>query len=241
MKSGAVNIIIEPGQGLTLDSAPLERSENGETLRSTIQLETQSTLNEFAADGGEAESPNVEMGTVFREDTVEFRTRQIDEDGDLVVEKEGTETRVEETDILYLEEEFVVTQRTDADNARNIVESLSSSRIHEAEVDLQSFVEAHPEAKPRLEWVSDDESDRQMCLIGEDRTWGELKRELENPNSAQLILDNLEWGDRRLHLTITQSGYVDIYKDKNGGHIGPREFAEFLLEEVVDHASATAR
>lgn len=234
MKSGAINVITKSGQGLSLDSVPLERREEGMSLSSTIELNpTQAPIDEFSDESGSVLT--IQEGSVFRENPVEIKTRRIDEEGNLVVEDESTERQVAETRFAYVEGELFVTERTEAEDARRIAESLSSSRIREARIDVRSFAEDHPEADPFLEWASDEEGDSKICVVGEDREWDEVIDDLDTSSSAQISFDNLRWDEKRLHMTVTRSGYVEIYSDKSGGRVGTRDFVRFLLDEVAKH------
>lgn len=239
MKSGAINIVIEPGQGLSANSAPLERHEEGQTLRSTIQLATnyaQTTLSDMTIEDGELEATTITEGTVLRDELVDMKIHRVSKDGNLEVTKEGKEIQVNETPFIYADDQVLITARTGADAARNIVETFSSSAIKEASIDIPTFAEAHPEADSVLEWGRNGDDGLTICAVGDISSDSDLRRRLNTSQRAQMSFRNLNWDGRRLYGTITKSGYVEIYRDENGGNVGSEEFTRFVLEEVIEHA-----
>ena len=236
MKSGAINIVIEPGQSLSANSAPLERQEDGRTLRSTIQLATnhaQTTLTNLTIEDGDLEATSIIEGTVLRDELVDMKIRRVSKNGDLEVTDEGQEIRVNETPFIYAKDQVLLTARTGADAARNIVETLSSSTIKEATIDIPAFAEAHPESDSVLEWGRNGDDGLTICAVGDISSDRDLRRRLNTSQRAQMSFRNLQWNGRRLYGTLTKSGYVEIYRDDNGGDVGSEEFTRFVLEEVM--------
>lgn len=240
MKSGAVNIVTNPGQGLSADISPLERQEDGEVLRSMIELVNshQATFADLTVDDGDLKATSVDEGTVYREELIEYKSRRLDEDGNLQVDNEGIERQVNETQFIHAAEQVLLTQSTTDDTAREIIEALSSSVIEEAKIDIQSFAAAHPEADPVLEWGPDTQQKlNAICGVGDLSTDTQIRNRLDRSDSAQLSFEGLQWDGRSLYGTVTNSGYVEIYRDENGGDIGTLEFTRFVLDEVTPHAS----
>lgn len=241
MKSGAINIVTEPGQGLSANPAPLERQEDGQTLRSTIQLATnhaQTTLEDITIENGDFKATTIIEGTVLRDELVDAKSHRIAKHGGLEVVNEGDEIRVSETRFIYAKDQTLLTARTEADAARNIVETFSSSTIEEATVDIPSFAAAHPDSNSVLEWGHDE--DLTLCAVGDISSDSDLRERLNTSQRAQMSFQNLEWNGRRLYGTITKSGYVEIYRDENGGNVGTEEFTRFVLEQVMEHACAAS-
>jgi len=232
--------VTNPGHGLSADVAPLERQEGDQLLRSTIELinSHQATFADLSVDDGELNATSVDEGTVYREEQVEFKSRRLDEDGDLRVDNEGVERQVDETQFIHAAERLLLTQSTKDDTAREIIEALSSSVIEEATIDIQSFAAAHPKADPVLEWGPDTQQKlNAICGVGDIASDEQIRKRLDRSDSAQLSFEGLQWDGRRLYGTVTKSGYVELYRDQNGGDIGTLEFTRFVLDEVTPHAS----
>jgi hypothetical protein len=240
MKSGAIKIVTEDGHGISDNPSPLERQEEGQTLRSTIQIGSnhrQTTLGDLTVENGDISATAFTEGTVLREERVEVKTRRIGGDGRLEVDSEGAEVQVAETPFIHIEGEVLLTARTEAESARKIVETLSSSTIRDATVDVDGFMDSHPEADPVLGWGrNQDDEISAICAVGDIPADKEIQRRFDRSQPAQKSFENLEWNDRTIYGTITESGYVEIYRDENGGNIGTSEFARFVVEEVLEHA-----
>lgn len=234
MKSGAINIVTDFGQGLSAGSAPLERREEGRTLRSMIQLtngHAQATLD----------GTTIAEGTVYRDELVDVKTRRVNSDSTLEVASEGQEIQVAETPFIHVENHALITARTGAEDARNIIQTLTSSTIQEAEIDIQAFAATHSEAEPSLGWSYDGDEDLKLCAVGDIAGNSDIRRRLDTSHKVQLSFENLKWDGRSLCGTVTKSGYVELYRDENGGRIGTEEFTRFVLEEVIKHSAVADR
>jgi len=243
MKSGAINIITDTGEEVSNDAPPLERREQGETLRSSVQLtndHAQGTLD-FTVEDGYISGTAIHEGNVFREELVEFESRRLDQDGQLVVDTEGTERSVEETQFIYVPEEILITARTECDSARSVFESVSGSNTEPGQIDIRSFDDAHSDAESRLEWGDDKEGEYgPVCLVADEG--GDLpeNRRIDPDKRAQFTFNNLDWEGRDLYGTVTASGYVELYRDQNGrGQISTEEYTRFVIEEVLPHTSVS--
>lgn len=243
MKSGAINIITEAGQGVSNDDPPLQRREQGETLRSSVQLtndHAQGTLD-FTIEDGDMSGTAIHEGNIFREELVEFKSRRLDQGGQLVTDTEGTERSVEETRFIHVPEKILITARTECDSARSVFESVSGSNVQPGQIDIRSFDDAHPDAESRLEWGDDEEGEYgPICLVAdEDRDLPEDRR-TDPDERAQFTFNHLNWEKRKLYGTVTASGYVELYRDQNGrGKISTEEFTRFVIEEVLPHTSVS--
>lgn len=239
MKSGAINIITEAGQSVSDDIAPIERYEQDETLRSSVQLtndHAQGTLD-FAVEDGEMSGTAIQEGTIFRENLVEFRTKRLDQDGQLIIDREGRERSVEETRFVHVPEQILITERTECDTARSVFEAVSNSNVDSAEINIRSFDESHPTAEPRLEWGIDEQREYgPICLVADQGRDLPEDRRIDPNERAQFTFNNLEWESRKLYGTITAGGYVELYRDQNGRDpISTEEFTRFVIEEVLPH------
>lgn len=236
MKSGAINLIVEDSEPLARNPDPLTRSEGDETCSSVYQLTRggqQGTLTSHS-ESGEVQIP-IQEGTVYREEPEHEKTRRIAEDGALETERDEMVTRVEETDFTFVNNEFLITQRTGADQARSIISQYSSSRIKESRIDVASFYEAHSDLEPFLEWASG--IDGKLCVIDDASTGDEIRQRLDESERDQMSFRALSWQNRVLSGTITRSGYIELYGDRLGGSITTTEFAQFVDQEVLDHTS----
>lgn len=238
MKYGAINIVTDSGHGLPADPAPLERREEGKALRSTIELENehpQATLSDITVENGELEATTIAEGKVLREELTEMKTRRVNKEGNLEVKEEGKEVRPKETRFIHVKDEILLTQMTEADEARNIIEEFTSSNIKEAMIEIPAFADAHPEADSALEWGRGENG--KLCAVEEMSSDEDIRKHLDTSQRAQLSFKNLKWEGRRLYGTVTRSGYVQLYRDDNGGEVGTEEFTRFVLEEVIEHAT----
>lgn len=243
MKSGAINIVIETGRGVSDDVTPLERRERGETLLSSVQLtngHAQGTLD-FTVENGSMNGTAIEEGVILREELVDVKSRRLDQDGRLVVDNEGTERSVEETRFIHVPERILLTARTDCDSARSVFESVTGSTIEQGEIDIKSFDDAHPEAESRLEWGADKEGEYgPICLVADENRDLPTDRRIDPNDRAQFTFNHLDWEGRDLYGTVTASGYVELYRDQNSrGRIGTEEFTRFVMEEVLPHTNVS--
>lgn len=239
MKSGAINIITEAGRGVSNDVAPLERREQEETLRSSVRLtndHAQGTLN-FTVENGEMSGTAIQEGNIFREEPVEFKSRRLDQNGQLVSDTEGTERSVEETRFIHVPGQILITARTKCDTARSVFESVSGSNIELGKIDIRSFDDAHPDAESRLEWGDDKEGEYgPICLVADEDRDLPADRRIDPDERAQFTFTHLDWEERDLYGTVTDSGYVELYRDQNDrGQISTEEFTRFVIEEVLPH------
>ena len=239
MKSGAINIITDGGQGVSNDNDPLKRHERGKTLRSSIQLSNghaQGTLD-FTVEDGEMTGTAIQEGKVLREELSEFKNKRLDQDGSVIVDKEGTERTIEETRFIHVSDQILITARTECELARSVFKSVSGSTTEPAQIDIKSFDDAHPDAESQLEWGDDKEGEYgPICLVAdEDQNLPEDRRTDPN-NRIQFTFDHLNWEERDLYGTITASGYVELYRDHNNrGQINTEEFTRFVIEEGRPH------
>jgi hypothetical protein len=191
---------------------------------------------DMEVEDGEINAPTVLEGKVHRETLVETMTRRVAADGKLEVAEEGVERQVTETRSILVDDELLLTARTEADEARQVVEHLAQSNIAPAEIDVESFRDSHPEADRKLEWAPDPESDDLYCRVARsDDPEMQGESELDSSESIQWSFKNLEWDGRSLYGTITESGYVEIYRDEAGSDIGTEEFTRFVMDEVMSH------
>jgi len=240
MKSGAINIITDEGRGVSNDTAPIERREQGKTLRSSVQLSNshaQGTLD-FTVEDGEMSGTAIQEGEILREDLVEFKNKRLDQNGRLVTDEEGTERTIEETQFIHVSEQILITARTECESARSVFESVSGSNTEPVQIDIKSFDDAHPDAESRLEWGDDKEGEYgPICLIADEGQNLPEDRRTDPDKRVQFTFDYLDWEERDLYGTITASGYVELYRDQNGrGQIGTEEFTRFVIEEVLPHS-----
>jgi hypothetical protein len=238
MKSGAINIVAKSGQSLSSDAVPLERQEDGHDLRSTIQHNghAQSTLGDMSVNDGSLEATKISEGTILREELVDVKTKRINGDGRPEIYRTDTEVQVDETRFIFVEDQILLTERTEADAARKTVETITEATIREARIDLKGFTDAHPEFDSVLDWGDERDGDFTLCVIGDSPTAENIRKQLDSSNRVQVSFQNLKWEGCRLFGTITESGYVEIYRDENGGRFGTEEFTRFVLEEVIPHA-----
>lgn len=241
MKSGAIHVITEPGRSVSNDAAPLERQERGETLRSSVQFTNdhgQATLD-FDLEDGTLAGISVQEGKILREELIEHRSRRLDENGRMVVDNEGVERAIEEVKFVHVPERLLVTARTGCDAALSEFEMVSGAKVEPAGIDIKSFEDAHPDTELRLEWAEDQEGEfGPVCLVARDDSPLPSNRRTDPDERAQLTFDHLAWDGRRLFGTITASGYVELYRDQNGGqHIGTQEFTRFVIDEVMPHVT----
>ena len=240
MKSGAIKIITEEGQGISNDAAPIERHEQGETLRSSVQLSNshaQSTLD-FTVEDGEMSGTAINEGKILREELIEFKNRRLDQDGRPVIDDEGTERSIEETNFIHVSEQVLITDRTECESACSVFEAASGSNTEPATIDIKSFDDAHPDAESRLEWGDDREGEYgPICLVADEGQNLPENRRTDPDKRVQFTFDHLDWEERDLYGTITASGYIELYRDQNGrGQISTEEFTRFVVEEVLPHS-----
>ncbi|ELZ77475.1 hypothetical protein C456_03021 [Haloferax volcanii DSM 14919] len=183
----------------------------------------------------------IHEGNIFREEVIEYKSRRLDTDGRLIIDTEGTERSVEETRFIYVPDQILLTARTEWDKARSVFESVSGSNVEPGRIDIKSFDDAHPEAEPRLEWGDDKEGEYgPICLVAGENQDLPTDRRIDPHGRAQFTFDHLDWEGRDLYGTVTASGYVELYRDQNGGEkISTEEFTRFVIEEVLPHTSVS--
>ncbi len=231
MKSGAINIPTNDGNGIPDNNPVYEREESDTTLRSTIRVvdSLQATLEDATG-----ESLPVVEGETLRDELVNAEVPRVTDEGALDTLREGREPRADITRFIHSRGNVLLLQRTEAENARKIIEQATGATLEPGRIDIDSFESAHPEAEHKLEWGRTEEGN----LFANEERLSEraIRKQLDESDKAQLSWKGLKWNGRRLYGTITKSGYVEIYRDEGEGRIGTREFTRFVIEEVMDHA-----
>ncbi|NHN40518.1 hypothetical protein G9C85_02550 [Halorubellus sp. JP-L1] len=229
MKAGAINLVTTPGDGFTSPNSPLERIEHEHKLRST--LDPRSDGFQTSLDG-----PSFAEGTIYREELVDIKTKRITETGKLEVDEERKERQINETPFLYIKGEAWIPRSTGSPAARNIFEQITGSNIMEARIDTESFAREHSEATLRDVIGPDTEGQLSSIRASGPNAGSDSLTKRIGDSRVQTSYENLEWRDRRLYMTLTKSGYVEIYRDQSGGDITSSEFAHFIVDEVLPHA-----
>lgn len=228
MKSGAINLISESGQSIDQETFPKEHWKGDEKLLSTLRVERSQQL---------IDGTTITQGQTAYEETTNVKTHRIRPDGGLEVGRNEQEIEVVLTNFIYIEDEVLLTERTKADTACEMVETATDSIIEPSRIDIESFAGAHAEAELFLAWIrNEDEELTSVCGVGNITEDTEFERRLEQSESTQLSFDGLEWNGRQLRGTITRSGYVEIYQPHD---VDTEEFARFIREEVVQYSSST--
>lgn len=224
MKSGAISLITEGG-GIDTGPFPLEQKKNGNTLRSSLTMRegSQTTF------GG----MSVRQGQTMKESLAKIKTRRINESGELEVDREVTEKQVKDTEFYAIDDEFVVTESTKDDAARELLGRAIDGSVDQALIDVVEFAQAHPSAD--MNRVGTDQGDADhISVIGDIKRATDLPDDVRDQPNIMLGFEGLQWNRRSLRGFLTKSGYLAIYEPAEMDIV---EYSRFVQEEVLRFAT----
>lgn len=224
MKSGAINLVAE-GTGIDTEPFPLERQKNGETLRSALRVRGGQTTF-----GG----MTIRQGRTMREDLVEVKTRHINVDGELEVDREVTEKQVDDTEFFEVNTEFIITESTRDDAAREILSRAMDGSVHQALIDVVEFAKANPSAEMNMAGTDQGTNVDHITAIGDIQQATDLPDDVRDHPNILLGFEGLQWEQRELRGFITKSGYLAIYEPSE---MDVEEYSRFVQAEVLPFAT----
>lgn len=231
MNRGALAHFVDSVDEVDDSDFPKSRTEKGRELKSSLSMRGESVQTDFAAftDGGTLE---LSRGRAAQEHVVDVETTRIQDDGTIAVDDEGAEVATQDSDILHLEDEFIVTNDTESEFAHSLVEDATGGTLVDTELDLGTFAEEYPDADIWLGGFYDrDGAVEKGVHIGDLNDDKDAREFIDEAEINRLGVENFSYDGRSLKFLITESGYVDIYD--NG--VGTMEFVRFLHEIVVPH------
>lgn len=233
MHAGGIHLITDSGNGIDTTDFPRERVKNGETLLSTVSVKGNGTAQTTLG----ADDLRVARGEVARDDLADIKTKRITSDGDIVVDREATDIETEVRDFTYVQDEFLLTDKTREEATCELVAEAIDGTVVPTGLDIRGFAEAHPEAEPDQAWTrNEDEEPECLGAFGSLEDADDLAKRVEEGQDIQRGFKNLEWEGRLLRGTTTRSGYLAIYGPQEMSRM---EFVRFIRDEVLPHASPT--
>jgi hypothetical protein len=226
MKEGGIAVVTDSGHEITDAQFPNHRTEAGHDLRSTIDVE----WHQSVLDGQQ-----VAYGRAAAESVADIKTTRISADGGVTVEQDTTDVVPETTEFVHLPGEFLVTESTGDTFADRLVETATDETIHRAQVDLESFAEAHADADPWMAWFRDTDGPLDSgAAYGDIESEPDVAKFVHDNENSQLGLTNLEYNGRLLKLVLAESGWLAVHEPTDMDTI---EFARFIRDAILPHAS----
>ncbi|WP_430506217.1 hypothetical protein [Haloparvum sp. PAK95] len=227
MKSGAINLVVE-GSQIDTELFPLERQQNGETLRSALRVRGgQETFSGLT----------VRQGRTMREDLAEIKTRHINADGELEIGREVTEKQVDDTEFFEVNSEFVITETTRDDAARELLSYAMDGSVQQALIDVVEFAKANPSAEMNMAGTDQGSNVDHITAVGDIRHATDLPDDVRDHPNILLGFEGLEWEQRELRGFITKSGYLAIYEPSE---MNVEEYSRFVRKAVLPFATPDA-
>lgn len=223
MKGGAIALPTEGGR-LTDEAFPYTRKEADEKLLSTLDLDGRVQ---------DLEGFEITTGTVVHEFLNEHTDHDIRADG-AVSTSERTQVEAQTTEVVYVQDEFLITESTGQEFAHDAIEAgLGEDTVVPGHIDLVSFAESHPDAKPWMGgFYGRDAPVDAGTAFGEYDEDDELHDVVAEAELNQLGLKHVEFNGRLLKIRLTESGYVEVYDPSD---VGTVEFSRFIRDRVLPH------
>lgn len=224
MKSGAINLITE-SHGIDTNPFPFEQEKDGETLRTSLRVRGgQKTFNGMT----------VRQGRTMKEELIDIKTRHVNSKGDLELDREVTEKQVNDTEFFEVDNEFVITESTKDDTAREILGHAMDGSVKQALVDVVELAKAHPSAEMNMAGTDHGSNVDHITAVGDIKHATDLPNDVRNHPNVLLGFEGLQWNRRSLRGFITKSGYLAIYEP---AEVGTEEYSQFVREEVLPFAT----
>ncbi|MCD2202952.1 hypothetical protein [Halobacterium sp. KA-6] len=231
MNRGALAHFVNPGSEIDDGDFPNFRTEQGHELKSSLNMRGEIMQTDLGAFNGGGPL-DLSRGRAAQEHVVDVETTRIQDDGTIAVDDEGTEIATQDTDILHLEGEFIVTNDTESDFAHNLIEDATGGTLVNSELDLGTFAEEYPQADIWLGGFYDRDGPVEKGVhIGDLSGDTDAREFIDEAAINRLGVENFGYNGRSLKFLITESGYVDIYDSS----VDTLEFVRFLHEIVVPH------
>ena len=230
MNSGAI-AHFDGSSGEIDDSGfPKPHYEDGEELLSSLEVRNPTVLTlEAYTDGG---SVRWNRGRAAKEHVEDVKSTEIHPDGGIDVSTDGRETRTEVTDLLHVQDEFIVTQNTECDFAHSLIEDATGGEVVDTRLDLREFVNEYPDAKYSLGGFYDRDAAADKAVnIGHLNEDEHARENIESAKINRLGIENFSYNGRSLDFLITESAYVDVYNS----NVDTTEFVQFLHDIVMPH------
>jgi hypothetical protein len=173
----------------------------------------------------------VQTGRVATQKLDEQETVEIN-DGQISVYEQPDVTTLY-TEFLTVPGEFVAVSNSSGVFAFDTIGRRTNTNIERAELDLDSYAEAHAEATPwKVGFYGHlGEADNGVihgASVLEDSDFGDV---LQDAQKNQLGLEFTRDGEV-MKVTMAESGYVEVYQPSN---YDSAEYAEFVAEEILQH------
>lgn len=232
MNRGAIAHFADASGEIDDSGFPKPHYEDGEKLLSSLEVRNPTVLTFDAYTDGESIRWN--RGRAAKEHVEDAKSTEIHRDGRIDVGTDGTRVRAEVTDVLHVQDEFIVTQNTECDFAHSLVEDATGGEVVDTRLDLRGFVNDYPDVKYSLGGFYDrDATADKEVNIGHLNKDEHARENIDSAKINRLGIENFSYNGRSLDFLITESGYVDIY-DSN---VDTTEFVQFLHDIVMPHVS----
>ena len=226
MKRGGIAVVTDSGHDIEENQFPTTRTEDGYELQSTIDIDWQQTL---------LGANQVTYGRIAKESLTDIKTTRIRADGGIEVDRDESDVVPHTTEFAHVPGEFVVTESTQDEFADQLLEEATGETIHRAQVDLEAFAKAHPNADPWMGWSSPGEGPiDSVAAWGDIDSVPDLAKFIDSNEHSQIGLTNLEYDGRVLKLVLSKSGWLAIYDPKDMDTI---EFMRFIHDEVLPYTT----
>ncbi|WP_238378589.1 hypothetical protein [Haloarcula rubripromontorii] len=226
MKRGGIAVVTDSGHDIDDAQFPKKRTEDGHELLATVDVDWQQSML-----GGQ----QVAHGRIAEELTAEIKTTRIRTDGGVEVGREETDVVPQTTEFSHVPGEFFVTESTQDEFADQLMEEATGETIHRAQVDLESFAAAHPNADPWMGWFRSGNGPIDSgAAYGDIDSEPDLVKFIHSNENSQLGLTNLEYEGQLLKLVLSEGGWLAIYNPKDRDRV---EFTRFIHDEVLPHTS----
>jgi len=226
MKRGGIAVITDSGQEFDDEQFPKMRTEDGHELLATVDVDWRQSML-----GGQ----QVAHGRIAEESIADIKTTRIRADGGVEVGHEETDVVPNTTEFAHVPGEFLVTNSTQDEFADQLMADATGATIHRAQVALESFAKAHPNADPWMGWFRDSDGPIDSgAAYGDIDSEPDLAKFIHGNENSQLGLTNLEYEGRLLKLVLSESGWLAVHDPKDMDTV---EFARFIHDEVLPHTS----
>jgi hypothetical protein len=170
----------------------------------------------------------------MREDLAEIKTRHINADGELEIDREVTEKQVDDIEFFEVNTEFVITESTRDDAARELLSFAMDGSVQQALIDVVEFAKANPSAEMNMAGTDQGSNVDHITAVGDIQHATDLPDDVRDHPNILLGFEDLEWEQRELRGFITKSGYLAIYEPSE---MDVEEYSRFVREAVLPFAT----
>lgn len=221
MKSGVIGII--EGEPRQVESYQRTVEQDGTPLTECIEV-TQTRDN--VGSGYTVQTGRAAVQSIVSEEAV-----QITDQGEIAVVEEG-QRQTRYTEFVMVPGEFIVVDSGSGvflfDMLRDIVGLKSVER---AELDLTDFLSEHSDSTPwQVGFYGVGSEAEKGVVYGENvLSDSHIGNTLKTSNKNQVGV-NHQRGEKKVKVSLTESGYIDIYQPSN---YESTDFAEYIVDEIL--------